>query len=153
MMHHFTQHKLGAGCAPLGLTPLAAAPLARARGISVEANGSGRSMSLDVDMASVYEDVIREQRSRDVDDRRRAISANRSMRRTAAALRGRGALRAPINRDPNYRGRLRIPRPANAPVGSLSRFHAGTSAVSSLPPSYQRAAPPHPPPLRRPAER
>ena len=37
----------GAGCAPLGLTPLAAAPLARARGIAGEAMGSGRSMSLD----------------------------------------------------------------------------------------------------------
>ena len=122
---HAAQVGTGAGGAPLDLTPLAAAPFARARGIAGEAMGSGRSMSLDVDMASAsaYDDAIRDQRNRDVDDRRRATSANRSMQRTAAALPGRGALRAPINRDPNYRGRLRIPRPVNVPVGPSPGFH------------------------------
>ena len=72
-----------------------------------------------------------------VDGCRRAASASRSARKAAAVVRG--APRADL--DPNYRGRLRVIRPPNAPaVGPSPVVHTGLSVNSSLPSSTPSSA-------------
>ena len=83
------------------------------------------------DVSAVASPLLRSSRNPDVDDRRRAASANRSARMAAAAVRG--APRA--NLDPYYRGRLRLKRAPTAPVGPSPVVHTGLSVDSALPSS------------------
>ena len=117
-------------------------------GGTVSASGAGGGgtealgilMNHDVEMAddsAVASSLLRSSRNPEVDDRRRAASAIRSSYLAAAVVRG--ALRNP-DIDPNYRGRLRISRPSNAPVGPSPILHTGMSVDSALPSSTPSSA-------------
>ena len=114
--------------------------------VSASGAGGGGTEALDpllnhddeiVDVSAVASSLLRSSRNPDVDDRRRAASAIRSARLAAAVVRG--APRNP-NIDPNYRGRLRISRPSNAPVGPSPILHTGLSVDSALPSSTPSSA-------------
>ena len=95
-------------------------------------------MNLDDDIAAVFAvaSSLRYSHIPDVDDCRRAASTSRIARKVAAD--DRGAL--PANLDPNYRGRLRVRCPPNAPVGPSPVVHTGLSVNSSLPSSTPSSA-------------
>ena len=98
----------------------------------LEALDSAMNLDVDIeDVSAVPSSLLRSSRNPDVDDRRRAASANRSVRRATAVVRG--APRA--NLDPHYRGRLRISCPPDALFGPSPVVHTGLSVNSSLPSS------------------
>ena len=114
--------------------------------VSASRAGGGGTEALDplmnhddemADDSAVASSFLRSSHIPDVDDRRRAASASRSARLAAAVVRG--ALRNP-DIDPNYRGRLRISRPPNAPVGPSPILHTGMSVDSALPSSTPSSA-------------
>ena len=108
-----------------------------AGGGGTEALGSAMNLEVDIAVVSAVASSLRSSHIPDVDDSRRAESASRIARKDAIAA-DRGAL--PANLDHNNRGRRRVRRPPNAPVGQSPVVHTGLSVKSSLPSSTPSSA-------------